>query len=313
MKQEELKTTILPPSLHPVRGLRDGLGRSVSIIGANGSGKSRFMDEMTELCGDRAYCLDAIAACYPEQAESTRPGSIDMLYRQAVCQHPYLRTDAVSQLDKLFYMVFADELESLLEMKRTLAAGGKKSAVKESKLDIVRRHWERFFPGNRFVRRGDGILFGTGAGQDLITASRLSQGEKTVLYYLAAILFAMPDAVVFVDSPSLFIHPAILSGLWDTIESLRPDCTFVYNSVDVDFVTSRTRGRCLWVRSYDSRSHAWDYDLLDGSGLSDNLMVQLAGSRKPVLFIEGDAEHSIDMKLYSLVFRDRTEIGRAHV
>ena len=37
----------------------------------------------------------------------------------------------------------------------------------------------------------------------------------------------------------------------------------------------------------------------------------LVGVRKPVLFIEGDARHSIDAKLYPLVFKDYTDDGYA--
>lgn len=295
----------LPASLRKVRAMDPDRTRRITIIGANGSGKTRFMEEMTELCGPRAYCMNVLAAFYPDQSESTLPGSVDSLYREAVRQLPYLRTDAVNQLDKIFYMMFADELQSLLDIKSDLQEKGLRK-IPESKFDKVRRHWERIFPANKMVRRNGRLMFGTGSGNDLISMASLSQGEKAVLYYLAGIMFAMPDAVVLIESPSLFIHPSILTSLWDTIESLRPDCTFVYNSVDVDFVTSRTANTCLWVKSYDSEHHAWDYDLLESSALSEELMVELAGTRKPVLFIEGDERHSIDMKLYSLVFRDRT-------
>lgn len=296
----------LPRSVHPVRELDAAHSRRITIIGANGSGKSRFMDEMTDLCGDRAYCMDVLTAFFPELSESTRPGSIDVLYRDAVRRQPFLRTDAVSQLDKIFYLLFFDEIHNLFDIKKNLRQQGPKARVPVSRFDLVRRHWERIFPDNRFVRDGSRILFGTGAGNDLITLDHLSQGEKAVLYYLAGVLFAMPDAVVFIDSPGLFLHPAIRQMLWDTVEQLRPDCTFIYNSVDVEFVTSRTRNTCLWVKSYDSGRRAWDYDLLNSTPLSEDLMIELAGSRRPVLFIEGDDRHSIDMKLYSQVFRDRT-------
>ena len=72
-----------PASLHPVRTPEDGNMRQITIIGANGSGKSRFMEEMIELCGDRAFSLDVLTAFFPEQSESTRPGSIDVQYRNA--------------------------------------------------------------------------------------------------------------------------------------------------------------------------------------------------------------------------------------
>lgn len=262
------------------------------------------MEEMTELCGDKAFTLNALTAVYPEMEESTRPGSIDVLYRNAVLQQPYLRTDAISRLDKIFYMLFADELETLLAFKNGNAK--KNSSIPKSRLDKVTEVWEHIFPGNKIVRKGGRVLFSTGSGDDLIDTSRLSQGEKTVLYYLGAVTFAMRDAVIFIDSPSLFIHPSITRILWDTIERMRPDCTFIYNSVDVDFITSRSGNTCVWVKRYDSEQRAWDYTILEHTPISDDLMVELAGSRRPVLFIEGDERHSIDMRLYTAVFRERT-------
>lgn len=305
-KTENRSTIRLPKCLHAIAEMDAAKSRRVTIIGANGAGKSRFMDEMIELCGDKAYCLDVLTAFFPESNESTLPGSIDVLYREAMRQIPYLRSDAVSQLDKLFYMLLADEMQNLMEIKATLLQHGAKARLPLSKFDLVRRNWETIFPDNRIVRHGNRLMFGTGAGDDLITLGSLSQGEKAVLYYLAGVLFAAPEATVFIDSPGLFLHPAIRQTLWDAVEQLRPDCTFIYNSVDVDFVTSRTSNTCLWVKSYDSRQHAWDYDLLKSTPLSEELMIELAGSRKPVLFIEGDDSHSIDQKLYSLVFRNRT-------
>ena len=295
-----------PASLHPVRTPEDGNMRQITIIGANGSGKSRFMEEMIELCGDRAFSLDVLTAFFPEQSESTRPGSIDVQYRNAVLQLPYLRGDAVSQLDKLFYMLCADELQNLLELKATMQQRHTKGSPTPSKFDRVRTHWERVFPHNRVVRQGNRIMFGTPSGEELIGVSQLSQGEKAVLFYMAGVMFAPQNGVIFIDSPSLFIHPAILNSLWDTIEEMRPDCTFIYNSVSVDFVSGRTRNLCLWVKSYHSESKSWDYDVLPSTALNEDLMIELAGSRKPVLFIEGDDRHSIDIRLYSLVFRERT-------
>jgi len=92
----------------------------------------------------------------------------------------------------------------------------------------------------------------------------------------------------------------------NSIEELRPDCTFVYNSVDEDFISTRTHNTCIWVKRFDSARHAWDYDILDPGSRTRDMMVEFAGSRRPVLFIEGDASHSIDVRLYSLVFPDMT-------
>lgn len=282
--------------------------RQITIIGGNGAGKSRFMDEMMALSKDKAYCLNALSAFYPELEESMMPGSIDSLYREATRRLSYIRSDAVSQLDKLVYMLFADELESLLEMKSATEMRRDKKHVEfeRTKLDIVKENWERIFPGNRIIREKGNLMFSTASGENLIGASKLSQGEQVALYYLGAVLYAMSGAVIFIDSPSLFVHPSNLGAMWNAIESLRPDCTFVYNSVDEDFVSSRTENTCIWVKSYDSAQHKWDYELMNSTGGIEDIMVDLAGSRKPVLFIEGDEKHSIDSRLYRLVFPEMT-------
>lgn len=149
-------------------------------------------------------------------------------------------------------------------------------------------------------------MFATASGSDLIPVDSLSQGEKSALYYISATLYAMPHAAIFIDSPSLFLHPSILSELWSAIEEMRPDCTFIYNSVDVTFVASRTKNVSVWVKSYDASVSSWDYEILPPGDLREEIFADLIGTRKPVLFIEGDMRHSIDSRLYPLVFPDWT-------
>ena len=296
----------LPPASKTGKAADIGGARQLTIIGGNGAGKSRFMNELMTRVGDKAYCLNALSAAYPERDESLMAGSIDALYRESIRQRSYMRTDAVSQLDKLIYMLFIDELESLMSMKANALETGGRVKLKTTKLDIIRRHWERLFPGNRMLREEGRLMFTNQSGDDSVSSTRLSQGERTVLYYLSAVMFAMPEAVVFIDSPTLFIHPSITRQLWDTIEGMRPDCRFVYNSVDIDFVNSRTENACIWIKHYDSAKNSWDYSVIDPHSAQEDLVVEIAGSRKPVLFIEGDARHSIDARLYGLVFSDWT-------
>lgn len=280
--------------------------RSLTLIGANGAGKTRFMEEMISLSGNKGYALSALAASFPERAESTMEGSVDDLYRKLTKRHPYMRTDAVSELDKLVYMLFVDELEYLFSLKEGASKEEKRVKLRRTKLDRICRLWERVFPGNRIVRSSGTIMFANTAGDDLITANQLSQGEKTVLYYASAVLFAMPDADIYIDSPSLFLHPAITATFWDEVETLRQDCRFIYNSVDVDFISSRRDTVCIWVKSYDSEKRSWNYDILRNKSFAEELLIELTGNRKPVIFVEGDAQHSIDIRLYSLVFPDWT-------
>lgn len=297
---------LLPPKKGEPHGIALPDARQITIVGANGAGKTRFMKELIKRCPGKAYCLSALSASFPERNPSTLPGSIDMLYSEAIKAQPYLRSDAVSELHKLAYMLYADEFRSLLSLKNDTAFRKGKVAFKPTRLDKVRELWEKIFPGNQILNDTGKLMFATDSGDNIIPADTLSQGEKAVLYYIAAVLYAMPDAVIFIDSPSLFLHPSILNNLWNSIEELRPDCTFVYNTVDVEFVNSRTENVTLWVKSYDAGSRIWDYEVFDSGHLSDDIFIELMGSRKPVLFIEGDAKHSIDIRLYTLVFPEYT-------
>lgn len=295
----------LPPSINQnTPAMPDS--RQLVIIGANGAGKSLFMDELMELCGERAFSMNALSAFYAEREESTRPGSIDAQYRRAVTRRKYMRTDAVSKLDKLIYMLFADELDSLLESKSRAAESKKKPHFEITGIDRIRRAWRKLFPGSDISRANGQLLFTTYAGADLVAPEKLSQGEQTALYYLAGVLYAPRNGVIFVDSPSLFIHPAIMPRLWDTVEALRPDCTFVYNTVDVDFISGRSEHTCIWVKQYSSANKAWEYEILANGPETEDIILRLAGSRRPVLFIEGDQNHSIDVRLYSAVFHEYT-------
>lgn len=280
--------------------------RQITIVGGSGAGKSKFMERLMDLTSQYTFCLSAIKAPYPEREESPREGSIDYIFRNYAAKRPYLKINAVSELEKLSYMLFADEFETLLKLKETREESNVVKTPALTKLDKLSNIWKRIFPGRKIVISEGTLLFSTESGDDLITIDKLSQGEMAVLYYVAGVLYAKPDAVIYIDAPSLFLHPSVLNALWNEIENLRPDCIFVYNSVDVEFVSSRTKNIILWVKSYDASKQTWDYEVFNPGEIHEEIFIDLVGSRKPVLFIEGDIQHSIDAKLYPLVFPDFT-------
>lgn len=303
-----MKNLILPPLSGHRNPPQLPDARQLTIIGGSGAGKTKFMECLMDLTGERTYCLSAIRAPFPERRDDARKGSIDDIFKEYAKRRPYLKINAVSEIEKLCYMLFADEFDSLMQLKREgiKQQDSRQLILKPTKLDKLSKIWRKIFPGSNIVPIDGALMFSTQAGDDLIPSERLSQGEMAVLYYVAGVLYAMPNAVVFIDAPSLFLHPSVLNSLWNSIESLRPDCTFVYNSVDAEFVSSRTRNVVLWVKSYDAQKQEWDYELMAPGEIHEDIFIELIGSRKPVLFIEGDMQHSIDAKLYPLVFPDYT-------
>lgn len=285
--------------------LRDS--RQITIIGANGSGKSRFCNQLIKECGDKAYRISALKALFPMQSSSQPlPGSIDAMFDHLNETSHQVKNTANTEFDKLTYIMLIDEFRDLMNYKAHRLMGEQMEFPK-TRLDKVVKMWQSVFPKNKVLRENGKLMFTTEGHDDKYSSLRLSDGEKAVLFYLGAVLYAMPDAMIIVDDPETFIHHSIMQTLWNVIEEMRPDCTFIYNTHDVDFASSRTDNQCVWVKSFDPELMAWDYEMMQSSqNLSDALYFDILGSRKPVLFIEGDDTHSIDSKLYPLIFPDYT-------
>lgn len=299
---------LLPPQPDGSRLKVDEAARQIVIVGANGSGKSRFTARMAADAGPKAFPLSALNALFGRPQESTGNPVIDSLYEKAVAAGMPHSAQA-SQLDRVLALLMHDEMLNLIGYKLRLRSHPE-TQLRPTRLDSVIDLWQQVFPGSKVLIESGRLLFARDADTDDsqgYSPTRLSAGEKAVLYYLAAISYAPKRATVFVDSPEMFLHPTVTQSLWNHIELLRPDCRFVYTTHDLDFAASRTASSAIWVRHYDPSSITWEYEVLPpNTTISDDIYRSILGARKPVLFIEGDARRSIDAKLYPLIFSDFT-------
>ena len=276
--------------------------RIITVIGANGAGKTRFCRKIMEDVGDHAFRISALEALFPKKEVNTMSGSIDMLYSSIEARTQIVKGDVDTEIEKLAFLLFHDEFLSLLKYKM-LTLEHQSAPMDETNFDRLTKAWDRVFPNNKILRESGKLLFQNDKGPDKVGAMSLSDGERAVFYYLGAAIYAMPGAVIFVDNPALFLHNTIMQQVWNIVEEMRPDCTFIYNTHDIDFATSRVDNKIVWVKNFDVEKRAWDYEIVAGNdSISEELYIDLLGSRKPVLFVEGDAIHSIDSKLYPLIF-----------
>lgn len=275
--------------------------RRLTIIGANGAGKSRFAASMAALAGDRAFSMSVLAAIYSDR-EDPSPGSVDSLYHEAVARSPLIREGIRGGFERLTALLVN---ETALELLAERLAGDRIDG-RPTRLQRLFDNWQAIFPGNTMLLVCGRLLI-DGADGNSYPANRLSAGEKAVLYSLGAALVAPQGAVIFVDAPEMFLHQSVIGPLWDRVERLRPDCTFVYTTHDLGFAASRASGDILWVKSCDPGAGTWEYELLpEAAGIPEDVYMAILGERKPVLFIEGDARHSYDSRLYPLVFPEFT-------
>ena len=263
------------------------------VIGVNGSGKTSFGKD--------------IASRYPELAE--RISGMHALFvntpavtlREMVAER--LFSPLVSEYEKLVVRLQQEEFEAAVNYKERCKT---EQAVPPpvTTIDRIQTIWEKMFPHNRLVRKSGFIeLASTSKAGDSYTAERMSDGEKIVFYLIGAVLSARENAILIIEEPEIYLHTSIKAALWDEIEAARPDCTFVYLTHDIEFASSRRDGRRIWIRSYDADEHVWDYEQIESSdSFPEELYMEILGSRKPVLFIEGTDSSSIDIRLYPQIF-----------
>ena len=139
------------------------------------------------------------------------------------------------------------------------------------------------------------------------SASEMSDGERAVFYILGQVLSANEDSILIFDEPELHIHKSIISNLWDEIEKLRPDCSFLMITHDIEFAATRVAKKYV-IRNYYS-DPAWDISEIPDSELDEQTITLILGSRKPILFVEGE-KTSLDMETYRLCYPEWTVIPK---
>lgn len=274
----------------------------VVIIGANGAGKTRFTLQLIANTGNNAFTLSALNALFTSPGDMAVPDTIDSIFSQNDDSDNRFTT----RLDSLLHTVMKDEMLNLLAYKLQRSENSALH-LPVSTLDRIISLWQEIFPDNRVLIDTGKLLFSRNEQAQPYSPVRLSTGERAVLYYIAALSYAPHGSIVFVDNPDIFLHPTITESLWNKLELMRPDCRFIYTTHNIEFALSRSTAQTLWVRACNLEKGLWDYELLPKSTeLPEQAYLSILGSRKPVLFIEGDASHSIDFKLYSLVFNNYT-------
>ena len=292
----------LPPSVNGHERQLELTGPTI-VIGANGSGKSRFTRRMRSELGDRAFTISALHGLFDSDYHDASPVSVETMYASMPLADVYVAPR--NQLEMLLRMLLNEEVGLLMQTK---LSGHADAPHSKTRLDKLMKVWRAIFPDNEILPVNGKLLLTRGlSSQSSYTPHKLSSGEKAVMYYISAMLFAPKKSVVFVDDPAMFMHPSVAENLWNHLEVLRPDCNLIYTTHDLEFASSRNAGAIIWVRDYDARNVRWDYDILPADkGLTDEIYLAILGSRRPVLFIEGDGVNSIDAKLYPLIFKDFT-------
>ena len=296
-------------------------GTSLLFVGANGGGKTRLAVKIENDLGERAHRISG------HRALTLNPSVAKISERMALLGlrtgHPHEGAQlhhrigqrwqsnaAVSMLndyDHLVQALFADQANTSLETHKNSRAGTGQPAI-ATKFEKLIKIWDIILPHRNLDITGDDIqasVIGTGVKY---RAADMSDGERAVFYLIGQTLAAAPDSLIIFDEPELHIHRSIMSRLWDELEAARPDCGMLFISHDLEFVASR-EGQKYVLRDY-SPTNGWTIEAVpEGTGFTEETTTLILGSRRPVLFVEGEGE-SLDQAIYRACYPNWTIIPR---
>lgn len=278
--------------------------RILVVIGANGAGKSSFGKDLSERYSELTEKISGMRSLFLTTENEVLIETKELSHLQALVTER-LFVPRLSAYEKLILKLQSEEFDAAVDYKEA-SKTNPELLPPETKIDKIQVIWEKMFPQSRLVRKSGFIeLTASSRIGEVYTPERMSDGEKIVFYLIGAVLCARPNALLIIEEPEVLLHDSIKNILWDEIEAIRPDCTFVYLTHDIHFATSREDSKCLWIRSYDGDNHEWDYVLIESNdSFPEELYIEILGSRKPILFVEGEESGSIDNRLYPLVFPD---------
>lgn len=296
-------------------------GKTTIIIGANGSGKTRLAVYLEEQLGEKAHRIAAHRALslnpnIEKISEAKAKQGLfygnpewakDISQRKSARWNNKSSTYLLNDFDRLLQYLFAQQNNLAVENHQK-SKRGEEITNSETKLDILQEVWERLLPTKKLRITADDIRVSSiGIESADYSASEMSDGERAVFYILGQVLSANEDSILIFDEPELHIHKSIISNLWDEIEKLRPDCSFLMITHDIEFAATRVAKKYV-IRNYYS-DPAWDISEIPDSELDEQTITLILGSRKPILFVEGE-KTSLDMEIYRLCYPEWTVIPK---
>jgi ABC-type cobalamin/Fe3+-siderophores transport system ATPase subunit len=301
-------------------------GEPLFFVGANGSGKSRLALTIESNLANKGHRISAHrslsmntnvpkikeelarnALKYGRATETANPADKWTQRWQIYNNGIDDGTPLLNDFDALLQTLFAEQSNTAFD-SHTHSRKGHQHKAAATLLERIQAIWEHIIPSRRLILSGDDVQVAEVDSEEQYKASALSDGERAVFYLAGQALCADPNSVLIVDEPELHLHRAIMSKLWDAIESERPDCGYVFITHDLEFAATRV-GQKYVVREYSAKEgDKWTIEKVpQETGFDEETVTLILGSRRPILFVEG-TKGSLDVSIYRNFYRDYTVI-----
>ncbi|MCY7279468.1 MAG: AAA family ATPase, partial [Sphingomonas bacterium] len=142
-------------------------------------------------------------------------------------------------------------------------------------------------------------------GAAAYSLARSSDGESSALFIISVVLSSYAGTIFIIDEPELHLHRSIVVPLLAGLIRERPDCYFLISTHELELPTVIESSAVIAVRSCNWSGETvvnWDVDVLPASSeIPEDLRVDVLGSQRRILFVEGE-NSSLDQPMYALLF-----------
>ena len=297
---------------------------AVIIIGANGSGKSKLGAWIEQQNYGSVHRIGAqrnlnfsenIALKRYAQAESLvfygcdevgdNTFDIQKGNRWGWGENRKFTTSLLNDFDNVLAALLAlknnENEEFVRQCREAEQCGKEKPNTPKTVVEKLREIWRSVLPQRRLIEDDSKFyaVFEKNGVETRYSATQMSDGERAVLYLTAQVLCVPQNKIIIVDEPEIHMHRSIMNRLWKALESSRPDCCFLYVTHDTQFAAAHGNANIIWVKEYDGTG--WKLECLGDGDLPEELLLDILGSRKNVLFVEGERD-SYDTQLYTELY-----------
>lgn len=278
------------------------------IVGANGSGKSTFVNSLNGSSLPNLTVIPAQKNLYFSANAYNRTATDTDKYRNEYMKSSnddYKKNDGIeSQTIQRIFEPFTMLLTSIVNEVAQVSTEERNLELNkktETTWDKINKVWKLMIPEVTFHIDAVNRTLIPVRNNIEYSINELSDGEKCILFYLGNVLLAKKGAYIVVDEPETFLNPAIYNKLWDKLINIRSDCQFIFTSHNVEFISARRDTTIVWCKQFTPPNKITLRPLNINENMPMSLLTELVGSRRRILFCEG-TEESYDYQVFSSLF-----------
>ena len=295
-------------------------GDQLFIVGPNGSGKSALIQKFVS-----EYPHENIKRITAHRQTSLRSGDIDYTPAQRKqfdeSYLDYNRNDASRYLDEYsteeqFAILYdLDNKHNTINedianhhRNQDIAKASEIALKSPPPFDQINELLNHSRLNVNLERTKDRSIIANHSQGQSFDIAKMSDGERSAMIIAAHVITAERGTVLLIDEPEKHLNRSISQPFLSALFDLRKDCAFIISTHEIDLAIANPEARVLMLQSCQwsgDQCVAWDAEVLEpNSQLPDELKRAILGSRKRMLFVEGDSNKSLDFSLYKIIFPD---------